>query len=851
MATACLNKNGSSKGPSSINQFHCVAQLGYGTRYNFGYPMYYRYYVRCSACATANFATSLKTSWGNTSVRLSGVGDFASTGWKSLGNKTCGTSVTLSAAWAKYTGGSGITYNSASSSGSWTVPKASHTVAYNMNGGSGTIASQTKTYGAVLTLSSTKPTRTGYTFKGWSTSSTATSATYSAGGQYSADQWGGTVTLYAVWSINSYTLYINPKGGYRVSDGSTETIEVTKNYGATETISERRRTGYTFTGWVWTTYGMMTNHKFPCSVLSGNNHGISVYNNSANGSVTHTLNLNTTDKPEYSNDYITITKSTTTASPGLGGFYQQVTPAYNTTYYHVFYAKLPTGYYFSYHNNAQPTGSVFTWLTDTAGTGSWKMYGYKLVTGSSGSTGTFGFIAANANSGSSTVAVTWYLGANQVTVAPATSSTFTTGAGNTWLYATWIPNRYTVAYNKNASDATGSMSSVTHTYDESKTLTANAFSRTGYNFAGWNTKADGSGTAYANKASVKNLTSTSGGTVTLYAQWTPWTHTVAYNGNADGVTNIPANQTKTYGSVLTLSSTKPERPGYLFQGWATSSTGAVAYAAGGQYGADQNGGTVTLYAVWLVATKIEMNLTANSGGYTISNTDAGVASLPDLTVDFTLTTVSENANLSFYYKPFYYTKENVKMYFFSDVQGGQTPSNMANKGSFVLTGTQIKEYILATENCKNIVLGVDTWTAEIVEDTYKVANSSSYSVAINNYTLPVVDILTAHRTSTSAIKVRVQVDYPACYSINTSTCKPVLTFNDSSISTAPSGAEKFDTRVIYTYNLDSLSGAGLLKASYTDGLFSDESIRRIAATLEEQEFEIQEDIIYALEFIEN
>ena len=52
-----------------------------------------------------------------------------------------------------------------------------------------------------LTLSSTKPTRTGYTFLGWATSSSATSATYSAGGTYSNNV---AATLYAVWKANTY-----------------------------------------------------------------------------------------------------------------------------------------------------------------------------------------------------------------------------------------------------------------------------------------------------------------------------------------------------------------------------------------------------------------------------------------------------------------------------------------------------------------------------------------------------------------------------------------------------------------------------------------------------------------------
>ena len=74
--------------------------------------------------------------------------------------------------------------------------KTSYTITYNANGGSGAPASATKWYGENLTLSSTVPTRTNHQFLGWSTSSTATSATYSAGGTYTAN--AGAV-LYAVW----------------------------------------------------------------------------------------------------------------------------------------------------------------------------------------------------------------------------------------------------------------------------------------------------------------------------------------------------------------------------------------------------------------------------------------------------------------------------------------------------------------------------------------------------------------------------------------------------------------------------------------------------------------------------
>ena len=77
-----------------------------------------------------------------------------------------------------------------------------YTITYNANGGSGAPSSQSYTYDpnndTVFYLSSTTPSRSGYTFLGWSLSSTATSASYSAG-----QRWGthnaNNYTLYAIW----------------------------------------------------------------------------------------------------------------------------------------------------------------------------------------------------------------------------------------------------------------------------------------------------------------------------------------------------------------------------------------------------------------------------------------------------------------------------------------------------------------------------------------------------------------------------------------------------------------------------------------------------------------------------
>jgi uncharacterized repeat protein (TIGR02543 family) len=92
----------------------------------------------------------------------------------------------------------------------------------------------------------------------------------------------------------------------------------------------------------------------------------------------------------------------------------------------------------------------------------------------------------------------------------------TTGAVT--LYAKWTPVTYKVKFAGNGADS-GSVSAQKYKYGKSYKLPANTFKRKGYTFAGWNTKKDGSGTSYGNRKSVKNLTSKSGKTVTLYAQW--------------------------------------------------------------------------------------------------------------------------------------------------------------------------------------------------------------------------------------------------------------------------------------------------------------------------------------------
>ena len=94
----------------------------------------------------------------------------------------------------------------------WTAN--TYTITYNANGGSGAPASQSYTYDAngTINLSSTKPTRAGYTFLGWSLSPTATSPSYTAGQAWKRSN-ASNYTLYAVWKSSYSTSTATYSGG--------------------------------------------------------------------------------------------------------------------------------------------------------------------------------------------------------------------------------------------------------------------------------------------------------------------------------------------------------------------------------------------------------------------------------------------------------------------------------------------------------------------------------------------------------------------------------------------------------------------------------------------------------------
>ena len=131
---------------------------------------------------------------------------------------------------------------------------------------------------------------------------------------------------------------------------------------------------------------------------------------------------------------------------------------------------------------------------------------------------------------------------------------------------------YSVRFDKNHSDATGTMDNQDFTYNTAQNLTANGFSLSDHNFAGWNTAADGSGITYANQQSVSNLTAVDGETVCLYAQWANTIYTIRYFLGGGEPTVNPIFYTETTPD-FTLNN--PTRTGYDFAGW--TGTGLPEY----------------------------------------------------------------------------------------------------------------------------------------------------------------------------------------------------------------------------------------------------------------------------------
>ena len=230
------------------------------------------------------------------------------------------------------------------------------------------------------------------------------------------------------------------------------------------------------------------------------------------------------------------------------------------------------------------------------------------------------------------------------------SGTVTTA---TTITATFTANTYTVAYNGNGATG-GSTANTTATYDQSVTIASNGFTKTGYTFAGWTTKTDGSddGYGWTNwKGTWKYVDGQYGianRKLQLYARWTPNKYTISYNGN--GATGgSTANTTATYDQNVTIASNGYTRTGYTFAGWTTKTNGTddgygwtnwkgIWKYVDGQYGIAS--GKLQLYARWTANQLNFANQTINKTFSTGTQT-AGITGASNGTGSYTYTEKTE------------------------------------------------------------------------------------------------------------------------------------------------------------------------------------------------------------------
>lgn len=182
-------------------------------------------------------------------------------------------------------------------------------------------------------------------------------------------------------------------------------------------------------------------------------------------------------------------------------------------------------------------------------------------------------------------------------------------SANTILQNTFVPNTYTVVFNGNG--ASGSMPTQTITYDQGTTIT-NAFTFTGYTFAGWALSASAREAEYANGFNFDTelaLSYANGATINLYAVWKS-TLNLDQEGGANGTTSITA----TYNLAMPAA-TAPVRSGYTFGGYYSSKGGAGTQYYDSSMASKHNNNLVngtTLYAKW-TATVI-LDQTPGAGG---------------------------------------------------------------------------------------------------------------------------------------------------------------------------------------------------------------------------------------------
>jgi uncharacterized repeat protein (TIGR02543 family) len=545
--------------------------------------------------------------------------------------------------------------NNGSNAQKWALSSATpatYTITYNANGGSGVPSSQTKTHDVALTLSSTKPTRTGYTFQGWATSSTATSATYQSSGSYTANS---AATLYAVWKANTYTVKYNANGG---SGAMFDSVHI---YDTSTALSANAftRTGYTFQGWATSATGSVayTDKQSVSNLTSTNGATVTLYAVwKANPTYTVSYNANGgSEAPSSQTKTHDIALTLSSTKPTRTGYtfqgWSKYSDATSATYqssgsytanstvtlYAVWKANTYTVKYNANGGSGTMADSSHTYgMICGLSANTFTRTGYTFQGWATSATGSVAYADRQSVFAENEVITTsptptdnippekWLLGSSQTgnSIEATNTELYTTNSSVT-LYAVWKANTYTVQYYNASNPNEQLMQSSTHTYDVAKQLPSYNGTRQGYKFAGWTTSTLYPVTLdYLNEESVLNLTFENNGIVKLYALWTPVSVVVTFDvqgGNCDlfGVQLVNGKLT-----ALPV----PTKEGYVFKGWYTALIGGEFVTTDTVFEED-----TTIYAQY--TTNITVAFDGQGGSYTSSGgmlNNGKISSLPTI-----------------------------------------------------------------------------------------------------------------------------------------------------------------------------------------------------------------------------
>jgi uncharacterized repeat protein (TIGR02543 family) len=422
-------------------------------------------------------------------------------------------------------------------------------IAYNLDGGTLNGKTNPDTYNVeTATFTLNNPTRLGYTFAGWSgtdITGTAKIVTVNKGST-------GNRTYTATWTPVNYTISYDLNGGaVVVSNPTSYNIET-----PTFTLNNPVRLGYVFVGW---TGSNGTTPQKAVSVYKGSTGNKSYKANWTAADVGYTINHyvmdingnypSTPTKTERLSGFTDTSVTAKRLSLGNGFTYPDVqtvkVKADGTTVVNYYYSR--NQYYLNLNGYLkQRVSENFADLTETVKDINGKDVKHTFATSVVKVNGS---VHAKGNGVTDFYEKVYYGSTYEIITTAKTGYTIidNTGTfkgtitGDTVVTPHVSINQYTVKYEPNKpSKATNDVTKMADQfvyYNRQRKLTTNTYKYTGYDFTGWNTKADGTGTAYTDGQTIENLSSADGAVITLYAQWKIHTHKLKVyvsNENADG-----------------------------------------------------------------------------------------------------------------------------------------------------------------------------------------------------------------------------------------------------------------------------------------------------------------------------